>query len=281
MIARRRALLVSGVAVLALSVGVQGWAEDATRVEIELEGHGGRTAGRPPAGCATAPVLGIGYAGGGGRVRWRPRVSTAHPERGPEVVASGVVEHHTFDVVSPGSGGVRDVPPDRTFAAGSLSAGYTWHGFGIRGGATVFEAISGASIECPDGRTTSTGGVMVPCTPRALYGPPRLMVLPELHLRIGPVEDLHVELGWGPYSIATTARPGVHVGFVIPLPARWQIALRGGYHYSTLNDLHPRGDLSLHIPVHRRLRIEVGGALGGGAAGFVGGEGRVAAQVCF
>ncbi len=279
---RRFSLLAALTAFVALTLGAQVQARDPPRTDVTLEGHGGTTSGRVPMLCAYAPGVSARYGGGGVRARWRPRTEPAHPERGPEVVIAGAAEFHAHELVSPGSRGETEVPADQAFVGGNVSAGYNWRGFGFRGGVSVQQTINHVELRCVDVAPATPGTPSRECLRSiAVWERALVSTWPEVHLRFGWIDGLHGELGWGSYSVATALRPGLYAGIAYAFDD-WQIAVRLGYHRSLLTEFQVRGDLTLHIPVHRHLRIVTGASFSHSSVRNIGDpEGRLAAELRF
>lgn len=278
-ISSRRLRLAGGVALVSTLMTAP-WvhADEPSAVSVELQGMYGAASGRPPRGLCglNPPASQIRYGGVGARVRLRPKVPSLGPNRGPEVVAMGAVEHHSFTLLAPGEEGSREVPSDQPLAGASLSAGYSWPEFGLRVGITAFQQIAGSNLGCPSASATAT-----PCVARTEYRPAALNLLPELHLRVGAVDSVVLELGWGAYGVGTVLRPGLFLAVRSEFPKGWAAVLGLGAHLSPLQYLHARGDLTVHIPVHRRVRLIAGGALSGGEGTRVEPEGRLGAELRF
>ena len=279
---RRLGLLAALAAFVALTLSAQVQARDPPRSDVTLEGHGGTTSGRAPLGCGFSHGVGARYGGGGVRARWRPRTEAAHPERGPEVLIAGAAEFHAHELVSPGSGGAREIPEDQVLVGGNVSAGYNWRGFGFRGGVSAQQMIGAASSRCVELAPVMPGTRAGECLRTVVaWAQASVSTWPEVHLRFGRTDDFHFELGWGSYSVATALRPGLYAGFAYAFND-WLIAVRLGSHRSLLTEFQVRGDFTLHIPVHRHLRIVTGASLSSSSVRNSGDpEGRLAAELRF
>src|SRR5262249_40508831 len=130
---------------------------------------------------------------------------------------------------------------------------YQWDGFGIAGGATIFEGWNGAGAKDPH-----VGG------------------FPDLELCFGRRSVAFGVLGIGSPLVTTLRRPGAYLGMDIAAGAGdgdWRFgAFRAGP--SVFEDTSARVDLVVLVPITRAAKVRFGASASGNDAG-TGGEGSL------
>jgi hypothetical protein len=173
-------------------------------------------------------------------------------------VSLGVAgEYRSFSLVDCGTNPCNSsndvVPPGGLAIGASAKGGYDWKWFGFRVGVLPWQTWV---------NPTDTA--------------PKWAIWPSGSLRVGPVNSLRGELGFGDYGISTILRPGLWAGVVYVPDPGWELALHGGIN-ETFDGFNGgwRGDLALTLPLTRDVQLGLGSALSEGTNAAVNPEGRV------
>jgi hypothetical protein len=253
-------------------------------IEAELGPHGGTASGEfRGAGCASAPAARIRYQGFGARVNLRPadaferrrpiaaeetpeprgrlRASRKGPwtPEGATLELAAAVRYERYALLEPGmsstNGDVSHVPEPLLRGAASLRAGYDFRFFGARGGLLVHQRYDQVEVtDCLD-------------RPRScpLYDSLRVRAFPEVAIRVGAWEPVHIDAGLGSYNLPTLHQPGLYAGLGFQLDG-FGAAFHVGSHDTFHGAYSNRFDLSVLIPVSEELRLTAGASLGEGHA---------------
>ncbi|MCU0657676.1 MAG: hypothetical protein MUF64_21175 [Polyangiaceae bacterium] len=246
---RTRFLLLLGVASMVYSAGEPAIA--GTTGEVEGGLHGGTGAGNWA--CGPSARLNFGGLGARGRVWLSPQEQAAVDEavrtgalpRGFSVGAAAVAEARRYKLSAcrqdPCEGDARQVPPDSTVGAASISVGYDGEWVGARGGVLATQRFR---------RHTDRS--------------PTLELLPDVALRVGKQQQLRGELGLGSYSIDTLLRPGLYVGGTLPVSSTLELTARLGVHRVFDGSPGARLDLSSRWRLGGRAHLELAGGISEG-----------------
>lgn len=275
--ARRRIHAALAVAVLA-ALGSRSEARDPVLVDAEVAAYGGTTSANLPPYTSVCgvfpPHVGTTLGGVGARVRLRYRTDANRPTNGFAATVHGAVEHRANELLRPGSGGERNVPPDQLMGGGAVAVGYEGRLFGLQLGVGAREVYGRAVYPC--GSSSCYRDAMYPSTYVAFY--------PQMMSRIGPAVGPHGEVGFGAYTAVATLRPGFYAGFGYEWPGGQELAVRLVSQSSTSSlfdlNLDARFDLSGAVPVGERVRVGLGAAVINGAE-RIDYEGRATVAVRF
>lgn len=250
------------------------------QLEAELNQYGGTASGTFTGGsCLAAPAARVYYQGIAGRVALRPeqlerrsalgvRVGRRAPV-GPVLELAGAVQVERYALLEPGeTRHVDDVPPRRLRTVVASRLGYDWLLFGMKGGLLLRQVQGEVDVEhcmqqpgtCPE------------------YGNMTFEAFPDLSLRFGPSEPLHLDVGLGAYSLPTLMQPGLYAGLTAQHRGL-RLALHAGEHLTFHGHGSPRFDLACAIPATRTLRVIGGVSLSEGYHDASELEGRVGLEL--
>lgn len=92
--------------------------------------------------------------------------------------------------------------------------------------------------------------------------PHGVSLIPDVALRVGPLDQFNVTLGIGAYDAQTTTRPGLYLGFGTQPTPRFSAAVHAGVHYA-LDDLTLRSDITCNYRLTTSLSLGFGVAVQG------------------
>lgn len=251
----RRWTLTALVAAIAAAFASSGEAHDSVVVDVEASPYAGRTSGQlPPSGvCAFSPRVGTTFGGLAARARVRVLDSPADRTRGWVVTAQAAVEAQSHQLISPGSDGQTNIPRDQAMAASSIAGGYDWRYFGFQLGVGVREFHRNPVDPCGASASGSPS-----CTREATYTSTRLVLYPEVGLRIGRPDGFHFDTGVGAYNPTMTLRPSVYSAFGYTTRAGHEVMLSWDAQAVGAGELAPRIGLSGAWPLSDRVIVGVG-----------------------
>jgi hypothetical protein len=137
--------------------------------------------------------------------------------------------------------------PPASFVEGvaAVRLGYDWIGFGLHVGALVW---------------------LRPDTPP--------IPVPDVALRFGDVDGPRFVLGVGAYDVPTLLRPGLYLGFLVPLESGWRVDMHLGGHLGFGWVGSMRLHAGLRMPIGPLAWVSLGAAVWTNVVG-VGPEGNV------
>jgi hypothetical protein len=115
------------------------------------------------------------------------------------------------------------------------------------------------------------GGALLSVSPEARLA--ETIVMPDVQLRLGYLDQGWFEAGLGAYDASTTLRPGLYIGGGVPLRDFVLLSLHLGLHAGNgrfvgqVFDMGLRGDVGLEFELGARVRLGVGGNLQSTAVG--------------
>jgi hypothetical protein len=197
-------------------------------VELEGDGYGGSL----PAHLACGPDARIRFAGAGGSVgaHMGHDADQDGPDDGIYIGGGSAVEYSAPSLLRCDGSNCNVPGPSGQGGVGGR-IGYDWSEVGVR-----------------------LGGLL-------LWNGDGLRPWPDLTLRLGQVQRLHVAAGLGSYDIETLVHPGVWLGLELPLGSGWEITLHEGAHGNFGDTTSSRTVVSLRLPLSDRLWLVAGQAV--------------------
>jgi hypothetical protein len=251
----RRWTLTALVALIAAAFASPGEAHDDVVVDVEAAPYAGRTSGLlPPSGvCAFSPRVGTTFGGLAARARVRVMDSPGDRTHGWVATAQAAVEAQSHRLLTPGSDGQTNIPRDQAMAAASAATGYDWRYFGFQLGVGVREFHSNPTDTCGAYAPSSPS-----CVREATYTSTRLVLFPEIGLRIGRPDGFHFDTGLGAYHPTMTLRPSVYSAFGYTTRAGHEIMLSWEAQAVGAGEAAPRIGLSGAWPWSDRVIVGLG-----------------------
>ena len=256
----RRLLLGAGLALLVASAA-QPTRAATTKGEVEGAAYGGTTAG----GWVCGPVGRANYAGVGARVRFDEREAKKHQGSGWSATVGGGAEAESVEIIKcrddPCTAEDEVAPPNTTLVGAQAKGGYHWQHFGVEGGAMAYSGWD-------DNTDRSPGWA----------------ALPVVELSAGRRDKTHVVAGLGSPLVTTMRRPGGYLGANIKAGDSVEIDARAGAYRvgpGLSEDIGPRGDVVVRIPVGSEVTVNVGASVSNSDDGGLGAEGGLGASAGF